>query len=250
MDKKCKERTLKYYSKWLGAEAVFEENRGKIVPVYSEERNRIQPGYGQPFSLYVFCGENKIIISYGDVYKKEIPHLVEKISAEMPVEQIKAVMEESFGKQVNQNIKYVFGKMSDFGNGTRPLVDSDYDKYENFFKSNNSNCSNIDWLPEYFQEMVQEKTCIGIFEQEELACCTDAPTMPFMKEFVQEIGITTLEKYRKRGYASEACSRCVQEILNQGKIPLWSTGVQNTASQKLAEKVGFIKLADVLTLSL
>ena len=40
------------------------------------------------------------------------------------------------------------------------------------------------------------------------------------------------------------------EALNQGKIPLWSTGVQNTASQKLAEKVGFIKLADVLTLSL
>ena len=87
MDKKCKEITLKYYSKWLGAEAVFEENRGKIVPVYSEERNRIQPGYGQPFSLYVFCGENKIIISYGDVYKKEIPHLVKKISDEMPVEQ-------------------------------------------------------------------------------------------------------------------------------------------------------------------
>ena len=117
----------------------------------------------------------------------------------MPVEQIKTVMEESFGKQVNQNIKYVFDKMSDFGNTAGLLEDSDYDKYENFFKSNNPNCSNIDWLPEYFQEMVQEKTCIGIFEQEELACCTDAPTMPFMKEFVQEIGITTLEKYRKRG---------------------------------------------------
>lgn len=39
-----------------------------------------------------------------------------------------------------------------------------------------------------------------------------------------------------------------EEALNQGKIPLWSTGVHNTASQKLAEKVGFIKLADVLTL--
>lgn len=99
-------------------------------------------------------------------------------------------------------------------------------------------------------EMAQEKTCIGVFEQDQLACCTDAPTMPFMKEFVQEIGITTLEKYRKKGYASEACSRCVQEILNQGKIPLWSTGVQNTASQKLAEKVGFKKLADVLTILL
>lgn len=39
-----------------------------------------------------------------------------------------------------------------------------------------------------------------------------------------------------------------EEALNQGEIPLWSTGVHNTASQKLAEKVGFIKLADVLTL--
>ena len=39
-----------------------------------------------------------------------------------------------------------------------------------------------------------------------------------------------------------------EEALNQGKSPLWSTGVHNTASQKLAEKVGFIKLADVLTL--
>ena len=133
MDKKWKEITLKYYSKWLGTEAVFEENREKTVSIYSEERNRIQPGYGKPFPLYVFCGENKIIISYGDVYKKEIPHLVKKISDEMPVEQIKAVMEESFGKQVNQNIKYVFNKMLDFRNSARLLEDSDYDKYENFF---------------------------------------------------------------------------------------------------------------------
>ena len=35
-----------------------------------------------------------------------------------------------------------------------------------------------------------------------------------------------------------------------GKVPRWSISADNIASQRLAEKIGFIKLADVITLVL
>ncbi|MDE5891632.1 MAG: GNAT family N-acetyltransferase [Acetatifactor sp.] len=76
--------------------------------------------------------------------------------------------------------------------------------------------------------------------------CTDAPGMSYMAEDVQEIGIHTLQEYRGRGYALTACSKCIQEILNHHKVPMWSTTIGNTASRKLAEKIGFAEFAEVI----
>jgi predicted GNAT family acetyltransferase len=74
--------------------------------------------------------------------------------------------------------------------------------------------------------------------------------MPYMSDEVQEIGINTLSNYRGRGYATIACQGSINEILKNGKIPQWSTSITNIASQKLAEKLGFVKLGDVITLTI
>ena len=41
-----------------------------------------------------------------------------------------------------------------------------------------------------------------------------------------------------------------KKIIKNGKSPQWSTTIDNIASQKLAEKVGSVKLADVITATL
>lgn len=88
--------------------------------------------------------------------------------------------------------------------------------------------------------------CVGMFADGRLVSCTDAPGVPYMAEEVQEIGINTLHEYRGHGYASAACSKCIQEIFNHHKIPMWSTGIDNIASRKLAEKLGFTEFAKVI----
>ena len=98
--------------------------------------------------------------------------------------------------------------------------------------------------------MVQYGLCVGIFENSKLVSCSDAPGMPYMQETVQEIGVNTLPEYRGRGYASEVCIKCVKSIIKLGKCPIWSTDIDNAASQKLADKVGFVKFAETLAMTL
>ena len=71
-----------------------------------------------------------------------------------------------------------------------------------------------------------------------------------MSNEVQKVGINTLQECRGKGYATDACMKCIEEMLKNGKVPQWSTDINNIASQKLAEKVGFVKLADVITVTL
>ena len=148
------------------------------------------------------------------------------------------------------NVKYVFSEIKPSDDMAMVLNEKDYMKYEEFFKKCNPSCRSIDWLEEYFIEMSQKNICVGVCDGEALVCCADAPVMPYMSNEVQEIGINTLTEYRGKGYATSVCRKCINEILKNGKVPQWSTSVNNIASQRLAEKVGFVKLADVITLTL
>jgi predicted GNAT family acetyltransferase len=73
--------------------------------------------------------------------------------------------------------------------------------------------------------------------------------MPYMEDKVHEIGINTLPEYRGKGYAKAATFACIKACIEKGKCPIWSCGINNVASEKLAYSVGFRKLADVLTIS-
>ena len=58
-----------------------------------------------------------------------------------------------------------------------------------------------------------------------------------------DIGVATLEPLRKCGFATAAASivaRCVQAT---GRIPVWSTGADNAASLRVAQKLGFVEVS-------
>lgn len=56
-----------------------------------------------------------------------------------------------------------------------------------------------------------------------------------------EIGVVTLEGHRRRGYSSAAASLIIQQLLRQGRVPLWSCGAGNPASIATANKLGFVE---------
>lgn len=54
-----------------------------------------------------------------------------------------------------------------------------------------------------------------------------------------DIGIETMEKYRKCGLATILAKRMIQYILEEHKTPVWECHTGNMGSRHVAEKVGF-----------
>ena len=54
-----------------------------------------------------------------------------------------------------------------------------------------------------------------------------------------DISIDTLEPFRRRGYASQCVAHVVQYMAAQGRMPVWGASKSNTASARLAAKLGF-----------
>ena len=57
-----------------------------------------------------------------------------------------------------------------------------------------------------------------------------------------DIGVSTLEQWREKGFATAAASLVAQEIQAIGKVPAWSCGEDNFASLRVAEKLGFTEV--------
>ena len=57
-----------------------------------------------------------------------------------------------------------------------------------------------------------------------------------------DIGVSTLEPWREKGFATTAASLVAEEIQARGKVPAWSCGEDNFASLRVAEKLGFTEI--------
>ncbi len=54
-----------------------------------------------------------------------------------------------------------------------------------------------------------------------------------------DVAVNTLRKWRGRGFATAAASLVAQRLQEAGQIPVWSTGEDNRASLRVAQKLGF-----------
>jgi hypothetical protein len=61
-----------------------------------------------------------------------------------------------------------------------------------------------------------------------------------------DIGVQTLAEYRCRGYAAAAACLVARSMIDKGWRPVWSTGEDNWASQRVAAKVGFVEISRYL----
>lgn len=63
-----------------------------------------------------------------------------------------------------------------------------------------------------------------------------------------DIGVETTEHYRHKSLAALAAEQMIEYTLLQGKRPVWACDSGNTASRKLAEKLGFSVTAQYITI--
>ena len=63
-----------------------------------------------------------------------------------------------------------------------------------------------------------------------------------------DIGIETAAGYRHLGLAAIVAEKMIQYCLDQHKRPVWACHGDNIASRKLAEKLGFVKVSECMTI--
>lgn len=85
------------------------------------------------------------------------------------------------------------------------------------------------------------------FEREGLGFCATASGEPsaaafsaFLIDKQLEIGIETLPAQRGRGHALRAACALIEECRRRNLLPVWSCRRENTASWRLAQKLGFV----------
>ena len=112
----------------------------------------------------------------------------------------------------------------------------------------NPKASPDNWLLDYFNKLVENNRCFGVFEDNILVCATGAPDIPFMDDIITEPGIDTLTNYRSKGYAKAACAKYLEYALAQNETPIWTCWHYNMASCKLAEKLGYKHFCELYTI--
>lgn len=54
-----------------------------------------------------------------------------------------------------------------------------------------------------------------------------------------DLGVTTHEQFRNQGMATAAAAIVANEIQKRGRVPVWSTGLDNEPSMRIAKTLGF-----------
>jgi RimJ/RimL family protein N-acetyltransferase len=65
-------------------------------------------------------------------------------------------------------------------------------------------------------------------------------------ESLWDISIDTLPEYRRRGYAALCVAHMIRHMQAQGKQPVWGALEENPASWRLAQKLGFAPVDDIV----
>ncbi|MBP5452157.1 MAG: GNAT family N-acetyltransferase [Treponema sp.] len=83
------------------------------------------------------------------------------------------------------------------------------------------------------------KIAFGFYAIENAEICSESE-MAFTARGYTEVGIITDDDKQRKGFAFAVCVKTLEEVEKRGLKPIWSCDVENIASMKLSEKLGFI----------
>lgn len=244
--------TKKYYAEWLGVSPELLDQVGKFYVLYSPNRDTIQDGYSKPLDLYVYFSEETRIISYGHTLEQSIDWIQSSFEKTNDIAELRRIFFDRFGIFLQHDYKYCFSELPLGINYSKAkqLSLKDYPAYLQFFKFQYPDSEADSWLGNYYTRLVSKGYAFGIYVDGKLVCVSDSPDMPFMDDKAVEIGMNTLPAYQNQGYAKIVLGAMLKFLINIQKLPIVSCTSSNIASQHLIQSTGFLKLADVFTLSL
>ena len=100
-------------------------------------------------------------------------------------------------------------------------------------------------MVEDFKNMIEKETRFCKIIDGKIVSMTESENVPNKPEGIVNLGINTLRDYRRKGYATEVCAAFIDNCVRRDVLPIWQCDINNTASQSLAEKLGFKCLGSV-----
>ena len=95
-------------------------------------------------------------------------------------------------------------------------------------------------FPSMVKDVQDERPCFAVIvEGKAVSICTTVRRSPH----AAEAGLDTLESHRKNGYGTAVTSAWASRHREEGLIPFYSTSWDNSASRRVAEKLGCIQYA-------
>ena len=242
--------TKRYYAEWTDTDpSVFEEQG--VITVCSPKRDVRQAGYSRPIHLFCVVTGGITIISYSKRLEDSIDRIAEEFRQHTELPQLMEGLNSILPVPIGHSLKFSFNAFPHTLDTSQAvqLTHNDFPHYKLFFETQHPGFS-TEGLREYFESVAFRHYAYGIFQDNRLVSATDAPGIPYMSDLIVEPGINTLQGYRRRGYGRITAGAMVEYLLKNGKVPIWSCGVDNQASSRLAESIGYMKFADVLSLSM
>ena len=242
--------TRRYFAEWVDTDpSVFSEQA--VLPVCSPKRDVRQVGYSRPFHLYCVVIGDTVVISFSKRLEDRISRIVEAFRSHTELRQVMDTLNSILPVNIGHGFKFAYNALPrdlDTSQAIQ-LKRDDFQHYKRFFETQHPGLS-TEGLKEYFVSVVDRHYSCGVFQDNRLVSATDAPDIPYMSDLIVEPGINTLQGYRRCGYGRIAAGAMVEYLLKNGKVPIWSCGAGNQASSRLAESIGYVKFADVLSLSM
>ena len=103
---------------------------------------------------------------------------------------------------------------------------------------------NVGVLRRHFESMIDNlehfQPCLVVLDGDDAVSICDTVRRSAR---AAEAGLQTMETHRGKGHAVAVTSAWVSAIRAEGRIPMYSTSWENTASQGVAAKVGLVQFA-------
>ncbi|MFA5561626.1 MAG: GNAT family N-acetyltransferase [Eubacteriales bacterium] len=253
--------TQHYFSLWAGTD-LSRVPKGAVTTVECAKRDRTQFGYDKPFDLLLFVFPDRLVLSYGTRAAGRLDLLTGALTPTLPLEGLSECLCRIYEKQPRISVKYTYtdagAQPASSPQAGQPseavtLQPQDFADYLQFFTTvfpHLTEAEDGEWLHTSFLRGVEKGCCCACYQHGRIVSLTDAPGTPYLSDCTQEVGVNTLPEYRRRGFARQACTLALQNLVQNGYCPLWSTDKTNITSQQLALRLGFIPYLHTLSLTL
>ena len=247
--------TKQYYANRLSV-PVSQLNKMGIYCCYAPTRDKeIDIRFRADF--YGFLSGGTAVLTYGERIQDKADRLRQYFEESRSLETFRDVLLREMGIELQHEYAYYFDRLPtgvDTSQVKNLYVD-DVSAFGEFMQVLNPEMSarNKIYMVDYFlHEMVDAPhRAFGIYVDDELVSVANTVTVPHVTEEVAvEVDVVTVPDYRGRGYATMVVVALLQEMVEEERVPIVSCLSTNVASQQLAEKVGFVKFADVISFSL
>lgn len=227
--------TKQYYSGFCGTD-ISVLNPGTYF-VCSSERDAELKGFGKKYTLFALVNNDLCVISYSPKHSELIASL-----RNLDRESIIDSLIQHFELKTMQLMIFDREIIDRYGDA-RILTEQDYSLYEEFFKETKPYADPSGWLYDYFAGETSKGFFTGYVKNGKLVSVCDTPEMPYMEGRIQHTGIETIITERRKGYAKYTAALATHNLIKNSVCPQWECSIDNIASIKLAESIGYEKYA-------